>query len=401
MAEPAAEASRKRASPFEDDSPTKHRQDSTSLAESDMEASRKRASPFEDGPSPKRQRQDSTTLAEPKPKPNPNRPLKSLVDGETFAVPEVPNEYHVNRTGLQRSIALALEHVGFDCATEEAIESFTVMTETCQSLRSPPFSFLWTLTIIRLLADLSSLCEDVMSLANHARRNMAIPTDFELSLNYFNVNLTDLKRHRRNAIDQEKLKASKSDTESQDQNTFKDLPILDEELSGKSDKDTKAYIPKYFPDFPSTHTYKYTPTDIESVTVRTPIYEANGEGRGNAPPAPDWRGDPKKIRDAAAVQAKQAEEALRKLVRASKMASLKDLRSTAEKNPIAKAKYDLWEDMMKDLIKERRGNDRDSDAAREDVADHSMIANSQKKYFRREIPRSQKKKIGAALGGQG
>ncbi|PSR89010.1 Bromodomain associated-domain-containing protein [Coniella lustricola] len=347
------------------------------MAEPSAEASRKRASPFEEGPPIKRQQNECaspTALA-----PLSKQGINSLIDGETYPVPEVANEYHVNRTGLQRSIALALEHVGFDCASQEAIESFTVMTETY----------------------LSSLCEDVMSLANHARRNMAIPTDFELSLNYFNINLTDLKKHRRNAVDQEKLGSRKNEVEFQTKTTFNDLPILDQELSGKPDKDIKAYIPRYFPEFPSTHTYKYTPTDIESVTVRTPIYETNGEGKGNAPPAPDWRGDPKKIRDAAAVQAKQAEEALRKLVRASKMASLKDLRSTAEKNPIAKVKYDLWEDMMKDLIKERPGKDADGNTAREDVADYSMIANSQKKYFRREIPRSQKKKMGAALGGQG
>ncbi|KAF3760990.1 hypothetical protein M406DRAFT_222050, partial [Cryphonectria parasitica EP155] len=253
-----------------------------------------------------------------------------------------PNEYHVNRTALQRSIALALEHVGFDTATEEALESFTLMTETY----------------------LASLCEDIMSRANHARRNMTIPTDFELSLKYFNVDLTNLKRHRRNAIPREKIRAPEQEINPKEMNTFRDLPTLDQELSGKPDKDTKLYIPKYFPDFPSTHTYKYTPTDIESVT---------------------------KIREAAAVQAKQAEEALRKLVRASKMASLKDLRSTAEKNPVAKVKYDLWEDMMKEMIEERGSANRKNDAAREDVADHSMIANSQKKYFRREIPRSQKK----------
>lgn len=230
---------------------------------------------------------------------------------------------------------------------------------------------------------------------------MIIPTDFELSLGYFNINLTDLKRHRRNAVDQDKITALEEETDPKDDNTFKDLPTLDEELSGKPDKDSKPYIPKYFPDFPSLHTYKYTPTDIESVTVRTPIHETNSDARGHAPPAPDWRGDPKKIREAAAVQAKQAEEALRKLVRASKMASLKDLRSTAEKNPISKMKYDLWEDMMKDMMQDRGSRNSNSDAARENVADHSMIANSEKKYFRREIPRSQKKKMGAGLGPKG
>lgn len=241
-------------------------------------------------------------------------------------------------------------------------------------------------------------------MANHARRTTAIAPDFELSLNYFNINLTDLKKHRKPPIPQERIKGTepqievKKDKEGRPilhDGAFEHMPCLDKELSGEADKDAKAYIPKSFPDFPSTHTYKYTPTDIESVTVREDIVSTAKE---NA--APNWRGDPKKIREAAAIQAKQAEEALRKLVRASKMASLKDLRSTAEKNPISKARYDLWEDAMKDLLQERGLADGRNDAVREDVADHSMIVNAQKKYHRREIPRSAKR-MGDTLSGKG
>lgn len=246
-----------------------------------------------------------------------------------------------------------------------------------------------------------------MSMANHARRTMAVPTDFELSLNYHNINLNDLKRHRRNAIPKEKIKGPERQEEEAANGkpklnkTFTDLPCLDKELSGKEDKDVRPYIPKYFPDFPSTHTYKYTPVDIESVTVRTPIHEAARTAKANTQPIPDWRGDPKKIREAAAVQAKQAEEALRKLVRASKMASLKDLRSTAEKNPITKNRYDLWEEAMKEMLQDQGLANGSDNAAREDVADHSMIVNSQKKYHRREIPRSSKKRLADTVGGKG
>lgn len=320
----------------------------------DSQSGQKRSCPVtENSPPTKRQRAESLSIADP------------LETPGTFPVEEPANEYHVNRKTLQRCIALALEHVGFDGASEEAMESFTLMTETY----------------------LHSICQDVMSYANHARRNMVIPTDFELAYRDFNINEKHLKRHRRNAIPPEKIKAPKKEedeTETQEEKAFKDLPCLSEELSGKADKDTKSYIPSFLPEFPSTHTYKYTPTDIESVTVRQPLHQANTNA--NAPPAPDWRGDPKKTREAAAVQAKQAEEALRKLVRASKMASLKDLRSTAEKNPISKNRYDLWEEAMKDMLGEKGA------AAREDVADHSMIVNAQKKYHRREIPRSAKKR---------
>lgn len=320
----------------------------------DSQSGQKRAcSASNDSPPTKRPRTESLSTANP------------LETPGTFPVDEPANEYHVNRKTLQRSIALALEHVGFDGASEEAMESFTLMTETY----------------------LNSMCQDVLSYASHARRNMAIPTDFELVYRDFNMDVQHLKRHRRNAIESEKIKSPEKESEemeTKEGNVFKDLPCLSEELSGKGEKETKSYIPSFLPDFPSTHTYKYTPTDIESVTVREPLPQANTNA--NAPPAPDWRGDPKKTREAAAVQAKQAEEALRKLVRASKMASLKDLRSTAEKNPISKNRYDLWEEAMKDMLGENGA------AAREDVADHSMIVNAQKKYHRREIPRSAKKR---------
>lgn len=244
-------------------------------------------------------------------------------------------------------------------------------------------------------------------MANHARRSTAIAPDFELSFGYFNINLTDLSKHRRPAVAAEKSRQIELDYEverdkdgqpTKHDKAFNNLPCLDEELSGQPDKDAKSYIPKSFPDFPSTHTYKYTATDIESVTVRDDTFAtANGK---RAKTVPDWRGDPKKIRETAAVQAKQAEEALRKLVRASKMASLKDLRSIAEKNPLTKTRYDLWEDAMKDLLQEGGLTNGREDAGREDVADHSVIVNAQKKYHRREIPRSAKR-MGDGISGKG
>lgn len=44
---------------------------------------------------------------------------------------ERPNADSMGRDGLRRSIALALEHVGFDAATPEALESFANNAETC------------------------------------------------------------------------------------------------------------------------------------------------------------------------------------------------------------------------------------------------------------------------------
>lgn len=285
-----------------------------------------------------------------------------------------PNFNEQHRMQLRRSITLALDHVGFDSASEEALESFTHMTETY----------------------LSSLAEDIKLIANSARRTQPIPTDFDTSLKRHNLDYNQLNKHRKPPISQERIKATYTTEMFLDGETM-DLPTLDEALSGKTDKDAKPYIPESFPDFPSIHTYSYTPTDVESVTVLASNVDTDGSAKRSTP---DWRGDSKKIREAAALQAKQAEEALRRLVRASKQASLKDMRSTAEKNPVSKVRYNQWEEAMKELLQEQgRASGRD-DAVREEVADHSMVVNAQKKYHRREIPRAAKR-MGDAIKGKG
>lgn len=42
-----------------------------------------------------------------------------------------PSPEHQAQLGLKRSIALALQHVGFDGATPEAMESYAATVETC------------------------------------------------------------------------------------------------------------------------------------------------------------------------------------------------------------------------------------------------------------------------------
>ncbi|EON99472.1 putative bromodomain associated protein [Phaeoacremonium minimum UCRPA7] len=295
---------------------------------------------------------------------------------KTARKPALPTFNEQSRMGIRRGIVLALNHVGFDTATDEALESFTQMTETY----------------------ITSIMENVKVLANASRRTQPIPTDFEATLQAFNLDQSHLKPHTRPPIPKRDLKPVYSTQLFLDGGDVLDLPCLDEELSGKPDKDAKIFIPKSFPDFPSIHTYKYTPTDVESVTVHKSIAEEKeGTAKKNIP---DWRGDPKKIREAAAREAKQAEEALRGLVRASKIANLKDLRSVAERNSNSKERYELWEAAMRDLLEESGAvhgapkGAMGSGAARVEIADHSMIVNSQKKFHRREIPRTAKRLVG-------
>lgn len=56
-----------------------------------------------------------------------------LDDDEVTSIASlVPNPHYQARTGLQRSIAMVLNHDGFQGASPEAMESFTGMVETCE-----------------------------------------------------------------------------------------------------------------------------------------------------------------------------------------------------------------------------------------------------------------------------
>jgi hypothetical protein len=56
-----------------------------------------------------------------------------LEDDEISSIASlVPNPHYQARTGLQRSIAMVLNHDGFEGASPEAMESFTGMVETCE-----------------------------------------------------------------------------------------------------------------------------------------------------------------------------------------------------------------------------------------------------------------------------
>lgn len=79
----------------------------------------------------------------------------------------------------------------------------------------------------------------------------------------------------------------------EDEDLFAPLPILGPELSGEDDRARRAYIPKHFPQFPSKHTYRYTPVFTEREQ------------------------DPRKIRERATEEGRYGEEALRKLARAA------------------------------------------------------------------------------------
>ncbi|KAK5659074.1 hypothetical protein OQA88_1163 [Cercophora sp. LCS_1] len=287
------------------------------------------------------------------------------------------------RAGMRRGIALTLSKVGFEGASPDAMESFIAMAETY----------------------LASMVQDVKSLTNAARRTHPIPTDFEHVLKRYNLTTGLLDPHRKPPIPRSKRIPTYEPLEMDDEISL-DLPVLGDELNGAPDKESKSYIPSSFPAFPSTHTYKYTPETVEAVAVLKELPPSEIAG-SQKPKTVEWPlapheipyGDPKKLREAAAKEARAGEEALRKLMRASKVASQKESWASAQREPARKERYDLWESAMRELIEEdvkskgQEIEDMHGEKGREGIADYSMIVNSEKIHYRRETARASNRKM--------
>lgn len=197
----------------------------------------------------------------------------------------------------------------------------------------------------------------------------------------------------------------------------RELPILGDELDGAPDKAAKQYIPGSFPGFPSIHTYKYTPESVDAVTVtddwgafnpdaQTQTLDGSQPSQPQRPLAPDEipHGDPKKMREAAAKEAKAGEGALRRLMRASKIAKQKEVWSASQRQPERRDRYNMWEGAMRELIEEdtrSKGKEMvaaamQGDKGRFEIADHSMIVSTEKACYRQELPRGGARKAAAA-----
>lgn len=143
------------------------------------------------------------------------------------------------------------------------------------------------------------------------------------------------------------------------------LPTLGDDLSGRPEKEEKEYIPSQFPDFPSRHTF-----------VSTPREEDQGQR------------DVKKATDEMTNTAKQGEDALRGLLRASKIRQQKEVRSQVETHDTSRWRYHLWEQAMEKMMKRQEMAETAADMPMADrIADASMIVNSSAGFMRRENAR--------------
>lgn len=255
---------------------------------------------------------------------------------------------------------------------------------------------------------LESFIEHVKTISNAARRSYPIPTDFENTLQRFGVPLSTLKAHLKPKLPKSKRKPNFEPLAVQ-YDMDVDLPILGVELDGSSEKEAKAFIPSSFPSFPSTHTYKYTPENVEDVTASAdsgalnesyvPSQSMTDQKQAPSRPlAPEEipRGDPKKIREAAAKEAKLGEEALRGFLRATKIAMQKEVRAEAQKHTVRKERYDIWESAMREMVEDDDKAKGNPVTGRFEIADYSTMVNAESKYFRKEVPRAAPKKLSAA-----
>lgn len=189
-----------------------------------------------------------------------------------------------------------------------------------------------------------------------------------------NVPPASLKPHLKPPLPRSVLEPSYDDFPQASEDVLAILPLLGPELSGKDDKDTKPYIPASFPDFPSKHTYKFTPR--EDVNNR----------------------DSKSVREQAARTAQQGEDALRRLVRASKIRKQKEVKSIVAKDRHGKERFRLWEMGMKQFMGAEMRNQATDQL---EIADHSMIVNSDTVHHRKELARLGKRNVAISKAGGG
>lgn len=226
----------------------------------------------------------------------------------------------------------------------------------------------------KLCLDIDSMVRETKKFALTSRREIPTPVDFEKMLERHNVPISSLKPHMKPPLPRTVIDPSYDHASQASGDALAVLPLLGPELSGEADKDSKPYIPTSFPDFPSKHTYKFTPR--EDVNLR----------------------DSKSVREQAARTAQQGEDALRRLVRASKIRKQKEVKSIVEKDRHGKERFRLWELGMKQFMSaEVRGEAIDQ----LEIADHSMIVNSETVHHRKELARLGKRNVAVSKASGG
>ncbi|KAL6721511.1 hypothetical protein ACLMJK_000615 [Lecanora helva] len=258
---------------------------------------------------------------------------------------------------LTRSIGLALEAVGFEAATPEAIDTFRGDVEEYMA---------------HYLADVR---QSMLS----CRRIQPIPQDFLQALHTHQLSLRSLLPHLDPPVPPDRSQYPlQSEPPEKDENQH--LRFLGSILSDAETEQAKTYVPKHFPELPSKHTYR--------ATAQFPSRDV----------------DPRKVRERATQEGRLGEEALRRLVASSTGHSTQE----PQRKPgsvIGRAKRDQMFRETMAAISEGISDPMEIDSGMDaigkgkqkegDIAGlasfrsgrlHSAV-NSEKKYWRKPIPR--------------
>ncbi|KAF2757658.1 hypothetical protein EJ05DRAFT_501185 [Pseudovirgaria hyperparasitica] len=226
-------------------------------------------------------------------------------------------------TQLIRSISVALKAVGFDSTTPAALEAFRAEAEEY----------------------MLHFCGHIRQSMLSARRTQALPSDFVAALSRENLEPHDLLPQLRHNIPPSitlpqlppPLPAEESPPDLE--------AVLGPELSGAAEKAKRIYIPKHFPSFPDTSTWKASELKVLRET------------------------DPQKLRDKANEEGIQAERGLRELMAVTKTAKKKRTKSIR-----VLERERIWEDTLAAVKEEdeNRVNERDKAKVQEEEMNFSF-----------------------------
>ncbi|KAF3008551.1 hypothetical protein E8E13_006849 [Curvularia kusanoi] len=209
---------------------------------------------------------------------------------------------------LRRAIAIQCKTMGFDSARPDALEEFRGLVDSCMA-------------ILRVSGSMIS-----------ARRTETVAHDWIYALASAGLKGSGvLEPH----LDTGEIPPSLLQPQFDPPAPPEPQPIstdalLGPELSGKTDKEARSYIPKHFPPFPSKNTYKATPVFTK---------------REN---------DPRKIREMATEEGILAEQSLRKLMAAQKAGIQKQTAGKRKRSKRMKESDKLWQEAMTDLLSEEK-----------------------------------------------
>ncbi len=226
------------------------------------------------------------------------------------------------------------------------------------------------------ILDMAHYLADVRQSMLACRRTQPLPQDFLQALHTHQLSLRSLIPHLDPPVppsqSQFSLESAPIDNDEQQQ-----LKFLGPLLNGTEDQKAKKFVPKHFPDLPSTHTYKATPE------------------------FPEREQDPRKVRERATEEGRLGEEALRRLVGAGSRHPANVLQQGPEKQSLRAKRAQMWTETMQavaagaseemdmdDGIFNGKGQQKEDDPDSSLSGDSrlSSVVNSEKRHWRKPAP---------------